>query len=70
MSVTYQTGQVWCWNKRHHCMLIRYVKYNWVERHEVWDVLDLDTPEAGRVCGALLHADVASGDGSGWERIA
>lgn len=69
MSVTYQVGQVWCWDDRYHCMLIRYVSYNWEKRHEVWDVLDLDTHEAGRVCVGLLHNTEASGDGAKWERI-
>jgi hypothetical protein len=51
-------------------MLIRYVKYDWAARHEVWDVLALDSEEPGALCRGHLHSDVATGDGSKWERVA
>ncbi len=66
----YQAGQVWCWARRNHCVLVRYVKYNWEQRHEIWDVLALEGDEAGRLVKGLMHGDTANGDGSRWERVA
>ncbi len=65
-----EVGQVWCWAGRDTCMLIRYVKFDWAQCHEIWDVLALEGYEAGTLVKALLHNDVATGDGAKWERFA
>lgn len=67
LSEIFKQGQVWLWAQQHHCMLIRYVSYNWAECHEVWDVLDLDSSEAGRICRGFLY--VSDGDLK-WQPIA
>ena len=62
---TFKAGQVWCWRQHAVCLLVRYKRYNWGERYEVWDVLDLNTDLAGRICEGHLHDQL-----KGWERVA
>lgn len=69
MRGRYQSGQMWCWAGRNHCVLVRYVSFDWTKHDEVWDVLALEGDEAGRLVKGLLH-DRTAIDGSCWERVA
>ncbi len=65
-----EVGQVWCWAGMYHCVLLKYIAYDWREDQEIWSVLALEGDEAGTILKGYLHNKVATGDRTRWERVA
>lgn len=67
-----EPGQVWRWSPReggefYHCVLLSFVAH--VATFDEWQILDLDTDEAGRVTNAYLFLGFRYSDKSSWKRI-
>ncbi len=67
-----EVGQVWAWHSdlvgTQHCVLLSYVKWDRYNSQHIWNILDLDSKDAGRVTvGHFFEGKRAC---SRWERVA